>query len=133
MEPNEFNSLVEKYMLMDKKTLAELLAMKELAGRLDVPVVPSYPPSPQPIPVNPYPSWPWYPGIGDYPWWPQVWYTTKTTDGKEYENWTPSSQCELNRHDVVQDTVTNGLMASAHHERTPKENKEWINRLKNMC
>ena len=126
----DFNKLVEQYMMFDKKTLAELLAMKELAGRLDVPTIPQYPP------CSPYT--PWWPNVpGDYPpytpWWPQVWYTTKTTDGKEYENWTPSSQCELNRHDVVQDTVTNGLMATAHHERTPKENKEWIDRIKNMC
>ena len=112
MEANEFNTLVEQYMLLDKKTLAELLAMKELAGRLDVPVVPSYPPTPQPM----YPPYPWYPGIGDYPpYWPQVWYTTKTTDGKEYQGWTPrnenefsekNAQCQFNRHDVVIDTDT---------------------------
>jgi len=109
MEANEFNSLVEQYMLLDKKTLAELLALKELAGRLDVPVVPNYPQYPQ---YPPYPNWPWYPGPGDYPWWPQVWYTTKTTDGKEYENWTPSSQCELNRHDVIRETSSNNPMAN---------------------
>ena len=129
MEANEFNRLVEQYMLMDKKTLAELLALKELAGRLDVPVVPNYPP--QPIPVNPYP---WWPGPGDYPWWPQVWYTTRTTDGHEYENYTPNSQCDLKRNDVVRQTLTSDNIASqiAHHERTPKENGEWIDRIKNM-
>ena len=131
MEANEFNRLVEQYMLMDKKTLAELLALKELAGRLDVPVVPNYPPAPQPIPVNPY--YPWYPGIGDYPWWPQVWYTTKTTDGKEYENWTPSSQCELNRHDVVESTLTGDRLASsAHHVRSKEENEDFMKRFKNF-
>lgn len=114
MEANEFNSLVEKYMLLDKKTLAELLAMKELAGRLDVPVIPSYPPTPQPM----YPPYPWYPGIGDYPpYWPQVWYTTKTTDGREYQNWTPRNENEfsagnaqygLNRNDIVEHTTSDG-------------------------
>lgn len=113
---DDFNKLVEQYMMFDKKTLAELLAMKELAGRLDVPVVPSYPPTPQPIPI--YPPYPWCPGIGDYPWWPQVWYTTKTTDGKEYQGWTPRNENEfsagnaqycggLNRQDVINDTKTN--------------------------
>ena len=135
MEANEFSRLVEQYMLLDKKTLAELLALKELAGRLDVPVVPSYPPTPVPIPSNPYPWWPNVPG--DYPpytpWWPQVWYTTKTTDGKEYENWTPSSQCELNRKDVVEDTLTCGsCAANAHHVRTQRENNEYIERIKAM-
>ena len=101
----DFNKLVEQYMLFDKKTLAELLAMKELAGRLDVPVIPSYPQTPQ---MPHYPPYPWWPGIGDYPWWPQVWYTT-TSNGKEYENWTPHKKegefkCELNRHDVVEKT-----------------------------
>lgn len=113
----DFNKLVEQYMMFDKKTLAELLAMKELAGRLDVPVVPSYPPTPQPM----YPPYPWYPGIGDYPWWPQIWYTTKTTDGKEYQNWTPRNVSEfsrdnaqygggLNREDVVEQTTTDSLI-----------------------
>jgi len=114
----DFNKLVEQYMMFDKKTLAELLAMKELAGRLDVPVVPSYPPTPQPM----YPPYPWYPGIGDYPpYWPQVWYTTKTTDGREYKNWTPRNENEfndgnaqycggLNREDVVGQTATDSLI-----------------------
>ena len=128
MEANEFNRLVEQYMLMDKKTLAELLALKELAGRLDVPVVPNYPPAPQPIPVNPY--YPWYPGIGDYPWWPQVWYTTKTTDGHEYENYTPNTQCELNRHDVIHQTLSSDNCAQ--HIRTKKEQEDIMNRFKNF-
>ena len=114
----DFNKLVEQYMMFNKKTLAELLAMKELAGRLDVPVVPSYPPTPQPM----YPPYPWYPGIGDYPpYWPQVWYTTKTTDGREYQNWTPRNENEfsrgnaqygggLNREDVVEQTATDSLI-----------------------
>ena len=105
----DFNSLVEQFMLLDKKTLAELLALKELAGKIDIPVIPSYP-----TPPPAYPPYPWYPG--DYPWWPQIWYTTRTTDGKEYENWTPSSTCKLNRHDVVDDTST----------------LDTINRIKNM-
>ena len=113
----DFNKLVEQYMMFDKKTLAELLAMKELAGRLDIPVVPSYPPAPQPM----YPPYPWYPGIGDYPWWPQIWYTTvNTSDGREYKNWTPRNENEfssgnaqygggLNRQDVVEQTTTDSL------------------------
>jgi len=110
----DFNKLVEQYMMMDKKTLAELLAMKELAGRLDVPVIPQYPQTPS-IPINPYPWWPWAPGDG--PWWPQIWYTN-TGDGKKYENWAPrktndvyegNAQCDygLNRRDVIKDTTTN--------------------------
>ena len=126
----DFNKLVEQYMMFDKKTLAELLAMKELAGRLDVPVVPTYPPTPQPI----YPPYPWYPGIGDFPpYWPQVWYTTKTTNGGEYENFTPMSKCDC-RHDVVEDTISYGDVraASVNHIRTDKEEEEWRDRLKNM-
>lgn len=125
MEANEFNTLVEKYMLFDKKTLAELLAMKELAGRLDVPVVPSYPPTPS---IPQYPPYPWYPGIGDYPWWPQIWYTSKTTDGSEYQNWTPQTSCKLNRNDVVEDTTT----SNAQHIRSKEEQEEFINRIKNL-
>ena len=114
----DFNKHVDQYMMFDKKTLAELLAMKELAGRLDVPVVPSYPPTPQPM----YPPYPWYPGIGDYPpYWPQVWYTSKTTDGREYKNWTPRNENEfndgnaqycggLNRQDVVEETATDSFI-----------------------
>ena len=125
MEVNEFNKLVEQYMLLDKKTLAELLAMKELAGRLEVPVVPTYPPQP-PQPINPYP---WWPGIGDYPWWPQVWYTTKTTNGKEYEDFTPPiTKCELNRSDVVEGTTTGQY--NAQHIRTSEENKEFRDRFR---
>lgn len=94
----DFNKLVEQFMLMDKKTLAELLALKELANRQDTPVTPSYP-----WPFNwPWP-WPWHPGIGDTPWWPQIWYTS-TSNGKEYENF---SQAELNRQDVVENTKSN--------------------------
>jgi hypothetical protein len=112
----DFNKMVEQFMLFDKKTLAELLALKELAERIDVPVVPSYPQYPTP-PTSPYPyPYPWWPGIGDYPWWPQVWYTT-TSNGKEYENWdqrknvndfcagNAQNKCDC-RHDVVQDTRT---------------------------
>lgn len=111
----DFNKLVEQYMMFDKKTLAELLAMKELANRMDIPTIPSYPSVP--YPSNPYPNWPWYPGPGDYPWWPQVWYTTKTSDGKEYENWNPPKRegefkCELNRHDVIRETDSNNPMAN---------------------
>ena len=116
----DFNKLVEQYMMFDKKTLAELLAMKELANRLDIPTDPQYPTTPS-IPVNPYPWWPWNPGPGDYPWWPQVWYTSKTTDGKEYQNWTPRNEnefsrgnaqygCGLNREDVVEQTTTDSLI-----------------------
>lgn len=124
MEANEFNRLVEQYMLLDKKTLAELLAMKELAGRLDIPVVPSYPNTP----IPPYPPYnPWWPGIGDYPWWPQVWYTTKTTDGKEYNDFTPTTKCDLNRHDLVEQTSTN---PNSQHIRTEEENNSFMDRIR---
>ena len=79
-------------MLMDKKTLAELLALKELANRVDTPVIPSYPTIPS-IPATPWPYWPWYPTPGDTPWWPQVWYTT-------------TNKCEINKHDNPGQTVT---------------------------
>lgn len=114
---NEFSRLVEQYMLMDKKTLAQLLALKELANRQDVPVIPTYPTVPS-IPW-PYPVWPNTPG--DYPWWPQIWYTTKTTDGGDYQNWTPN-KCELNRQDVVENTksspdinVSNGFCGGCNY------------------
>lgn len=93
---NEFNRLVEQYMLMDKMTLAQLLAFKELANRQDIPVIPTYPTVPS-IPW-PYPVWPNTPC--DWPWWPRIWYTN-TSNGKEYENF---SQAELNRQDVVENT-----------------------------
>lgn len=100
----DFNKKVEQYMLFDKKTLAELLAMKEMCDKVDMPVIPSYPP----MPITPYP-WPWYPTPGDTPWWPQVWYTT-TSNGKEYENFS-SNKAGLNRNDTIQDTLTNGASA----------------------
>ena len=118
----DFNKLVEQYMMLDKKTLAELLALKELAGRLDVPVVPTYP-----TPPPAYPSYPWYPGIGDYPWWPQIWYTTKTTDGSEYQNWTPQTTCKLNRDDVVEDTTSH-----ARYARSKEEQEDFMNRIRNF-
>lgn len=59
-EQENFNSLVEKYMLLDKKTLAELLALKELQGQQEINYVPYIPPS---IPT-PYPfPYPWSPYI----------------------------------------------------------------------
>ena len=42
-EQRDFNSLVEKYMLLDKKTLAELLALKEFQKDNTYPAYPSYP------------------------------------------------------------------------------------------
>ena len=40
---NDFNSLVEKYMLLDKKTLAELLALKEFQEQSQYPTCSQYP------------------------------------------------------------------------------------------
>lgn len=83
---NEFSKLFEQYMLLDKKTLAELLALKELKERNgeNQPqpyVLPPY------VPSYPYPSYP-YPWDVPQPtaWPPQVWYTTSATNGKEYEH-----------------------------------------------
>lgn len=42
-EQRDFNSLVEKYMLLDKKTLAELLALKEFQEQPQYPTYPTYP------------------------------------------------------------------------------------------
>lgn len=42
-EQRDFNSLVEKYMLLDKKTLAELLALKEFQEQPQYPTYPIYP------------------------------------------------------------------------------------------
>ena len=53
-EQRDFNLLVEKYMLLDKKTLAELLALKELQGQQSIPYQPY---APQ------YPTYPTYPFI----------------------------------------------------------------------
>ncbi len=98
---NEFSRLVEQYMLMDKKTLAQLLALKELENRQDIPVIPTYPT----VPSIPWPCPnPWWPNTpGDGPWWPRIWYTN-TSNGKEYENF---SQAGLNRQDVVENTKSN--------------------------
>ena len=100
---NEFARLVEQYMLMDKKTLAELLALKEMTNRQDTPVIPSYPTTPS----RPWP-WPWYPETPWNPWWPQVWYTT-TSNGKEYENFS-TRKAELNRRDVVEPSNTDDFL-----------------------
>ena len=54
-EQRDFNSLVEKYMLLDKKTLAELLALKEWQEQAQ-PQFPSYP------------SYPTYPAPPQGPW-----------------------------------------------------------------
>lgn len=43
-EQRDFNSLVEKYMLLDKKTLAELLALKEFQEQPQYPIYPYLPP-----------------------------------------------------------------------------------------
>ena len=60
----DFEKRVNEYMQCDKKTLAELLALRDL----------QFPPY-QPTPSTPY--------VGDpptnYPWGPLVWYATQTT------------------------------------------------------
>ena len=63
---NDFNSLVEKYMLLDKKTLAELLALKEFQEQPQYPTCPQYPT---------YPTYPYVPPQG--PW---VTYCTHCTN-----------------------------------------------------
>ena len=76
---SDFEKLFEEYMLLDKKTLAELLALRELRERNGFntpqpyvlpPYVPQWPENP--YPSNPYPTWPW------------VWYST--TNGKSPDN-----------------------------------------------
>lgn len=59
-EQRDFNSLVEKYMLLDKKTLAELLALKEFQKD------------------NTYPAYPYVPPQD--PWGPWVTYCTHCTN-----------------------------------------------------
>lgn len=54
-DQRDFNSLVEKYMLLDKKTLAELLALKEFQEQAHpqyptYPAYPTYPYVPQQVP-----------------------------------------------------------------------------------
>ena len=53
-EQGDFNSLVEKYMLLDKKTLAELLALKEFQKDNTYPAYPSYPTYPYVPPQGPW-------------------------------------------------------------------------------
>ena len=53
-EQRDFNSLVEKYMLLDKKTLAELLALKEFQKDNTYPAYPSYPTYPYVPPQGPW-------------------------------------------------------------------------------
>ena len=60
-EQTDFNSLVEKYMQLDKKTLAELLALKEWQEQAQ-PQFPSHPTYPS------YPTYPTYPSIPTNPW-----------------------------------------------------------------
>lgn len=75
-EYTEFNRLVEEYMQCDKKTLAELLALKKLQEERNSGV---NMPFNQPCPSIPLP---WeFPGIEPYPW-QRVWYTTCTQDDK---------------------------------------------------
>ena len=42
-EQRDFDSLVEKYMLLDKRTLAELLALKDFTTQETQPQYPNYP------------------------------------------------------------------------------------------
>ena len=64
----DFEKRVNEYMQCDKKTLAELLALRDL----------QFPPY-QPIPNTPYvgdpPIYPWNP---NGQWWPIIWYETNT-------------------------------------------------------
>ena len=76
----DFEKRVNEYMQCDKKTLAELLALRDLNNitPIEEPKAPlrdlQFPPY-QPIPNTPY--------VGDpptnYPWGPLVWYATQTT------------------------------------------------------
>ena len=76
----DFEKRVNEYMQCDKKTLAELLALRDLNNitPIEEPNTPlrdlQFPPY-QPIPNTPY--------VGDpptnYPWGPLVWYVTQTT------------------------------------------------------
>lgn len=82
----DFEKRVNEYMQCDKKTLAELLALRDLNNitPIEEPKTPlrdlQFPPY-QPIPSTPYvgdpsPNYPWNP---NGPWAPYVWYTTQTT------------------------------------------------------
>jgi hypothetical protein len=52
---NEFNELVKKYMEFDKETLAQLLALKELSKKEEIPYIPYEPYNPYDIrPIGPY-------------------------------------------------------------------------------
>ena len=53
-EQGDFNSLVEKYMLLDKKTLAELLALKEFQKDNTYSAYPAYPTYPYIPPQGPW-------------------------------------------------------------------------------
>ena len=53
-EQRDFNSLVEKYMLLDKKTLAELLALKEFQKDNTYSAYPAYPTYPYVPPQVPW-------------------------------------------------------------------------------
>ena len=86
----DFEKRVNEYMQCDKKTLAELLALRDLNNitPIEEPKTPlrdvQFPPY-QPIPNTPYvgdppPNYPWNP---NGPFGPLVWYTPQTTTRPE--------------------------------------------------
>lgn len=62
-----FEELVEMYMKCDKKTLAELLALRDLPTQKPV-INEPYQPQPYTFPQYPLDYWPWW----------KTWYTTTT-------------------------------------------------------
>lgn len=64
---NKLDELIEKYMQFDKKTLAELLAVKELKEKIDD-LIPEQVTQPGIMPINPNKTnpYPYTPRIPDY-------------------------------------------------------------------
>ena len=87
----EFSKLVEELMLLDKKTLAELVALRVYRERNGLSCPPAYPQAPIQEPYSPYvptwpptpiptsPTYPWTTGPIDVPNWPVITCYSNTT------------------------------------------------------
>ena len=91
-ETNDFKTAVDNYMKCSKRTLAELLALKDLADKALTPRFPIYPTYPI------YPQQPIYP---EYPWWTYQTISDLATNDSKYYNCSDWKHCSNPHHDCV--------------------------------
>lgn len=99
----DFDTLVEEYLKLSHRTLAELLALEQLRKQQQTPEPYVLPTQPWPYPQTPQPNSPYVPPYpntpGDAPWPPYPWITYYTTCGEKHpdlvvDDYTTNCSCK---------------------------------------